>query len=229
MATKTCNITVEYSGEYSGKHESIADENIKNKLYVDNILCKHRLSYKMIWDENNPNILTFILFNPSTANQYSNDRTINNCIKLAKNGCGNVVFGGMKIYNLVTIRHPNVIETMRLYCKEKKHINPLFDENFNFQNHSHICLAWGGKIKKDKKHPDIDSEELEKINDAKQTLVNDVCKILDDLKDCQFYVYGDADNQDVRKPPRHTSPSAFNNIKNPQLTKIDYSKIEKNF
>lgn len=205
--------TVKYSNKCYGPND--IDETVKKKLSVDNQLYKHRLYYKTVWETNMP-ILTFIMFNPSTANQYSTDPTINNCIKLAKKGIENTKFGGIEIYNLITIRHPNVIKTIELYKNEKKHINPLFNETLECK---HICLAWGEKIGKG--NTDIEIRKLENYNKIKNDLIG---KILKKLKNhSNLYVYGNKKN----KKPRHPSRTAFNTTKEQQLIKIDYNDLKK--
>ena len=214
------NTTVIYSNEC---YENInMDESIKKKLSVDDKLYKHRFYYKTVWDTNKP-ILTFIMFNPSTANQYSTDPTINNCIKLAKKGIGDTKFGGIEIYNLITIRHPSVIRTMEFFKKEEKRINPLFNDDFKDK---HICLAWGGKINKGKNDLINAPHTLKSFNDKKKYLID---SILEKLKTHpNLYIYGNGKNTENYTKPRHPSPIAFNTIKNQRLIKISYEKIDKN-
>ena len=190
---------------------------------VDEKLYKHRLYYKTVWKKNMP-ILTFIMFNPSTANQYSTDPTISNCIKLAQKGVEQdgkkIEFGGIEIYNLITIRHPSVIKTMELYKEEEDddddNDNPLFNDDFKDK---HICLAWGGKITV------TDPETLKEYNAIKKKLINE---ILDKLNENQnLYVYGDIENMQNYTKPRHPSPIAFNTIKNQQLIKINFEELKK--
>lgn len=73
------------------------------KLKVDGIAYKYRLYYRTLWSNfDKPELLTFILLNPSTANQYTNDPTINNCIKLAKQS----QYDGIEVINIYTERNP---------------------------------------------------------------------------------------------------------------------------
>lgn len=225
---KHINTTVTYSGSYKSNKETDIEDAVKKKLNVGGKLYKHRLSYKTVWDENEQ-VLTFIMFNPSTANQYTTDPTINNCIKLAKKGVDDIKFGGIEIYNLITIRHPSVIETMKLYVKNaKKHtsVNPLWGENFDFQE-KHICLAWGGKISKGKNDSINLPYTLSDFNNTKKELVANILEKLKGHKN--LYIYGAKENLQNCTKPRHPSPNAFNTIKNPNLRKIKFEELDTAF
>lgn len=109
------------------------------KLDVEGMLYKYRIYYKNIWnDVNNPKLLTFIMLNPSYANQYANDPTINNCIKIAKKE----KHDGIEIINKYSLRHPVFNEIKDKLSKEG---NPQ-DLNYNeFAQCNDIVLAWGNK------------------------------------------------------------------------------------
>ena len=68
---------------------------------------KYRAYFKAVKDgveTKNDNLLTFIMFNPSTTHQYSLDDTVKNCLELAeKNG-----FNGIEVLNLLNIRNPRI-------------------------------------------------------------------------------------------------------------------------
>ena len=142
------NITVFFSQEeYTNKNKE--NLGISNWLWARLIVknkkndktgnrYKHRVYYKHLFnDKQAENILTIIMFNPSYANQFSKDPTINNCIKIAKdNG-----YNGIEVFNILTIRDSNIERVIKNY---KKNALEEFEEYLNGKN---ILLAWGSKSK----------------------------------------------------------------------------------
>ena len=110
------------------------------KLDVDGNIYKYRIYYKNIWNNvKNPKLLTFIMLNPSYANQYKNDPTINNCIKVAQN---EKKFDGIEILNKYSLRHPVYKEIEDILQKEG---NPKKISYDDFAQCNDIILAWGNK------------------------------------------------------------------------------------
>lgn len=165
------NITVFFSQEeYTNKNkESLGISNwlwtrliVKNKKnYKTGNRYKHRIYYKHLFnDKQAENILTIIMFNPSYANQFSKDTTINNCIKIAKdNG-----YTGIEVFNILTIRDSDIERVIKNY-KNKKNALEEFKEYLNSKN---ILLAWGSKSK---------------------IFQEDVIKFLKEIPDCKFYTF----------------------------------------
>lgn len=112
----------------------------EDKLKVDDVAYKYRVYYKTIWNDSaNPNLLTFIMLNPSTANQYSNDPSVNNCIKVAKKY---KEYDGIEVLNVYSLRHP-VFSEIEYYIKNGKG-NP-DNIDYGFAQCRNIVLAWGDK------------------------------------------------------------------------------------
>ena len=126
--------TVTFQGDWENEIDSV----YKEKLKVDGIAYKYRTYYKTVWDESKENLLTFIMLNPSTADQYSNDSSVNNCIKIAKK-CGN--YGGIEVLNVYSLRHPNYSKIVD-YIKNGKG-NP--NDIVYHAKCKNVVLAWGNK------------------------------------------------------------------------------------
>ena len=120
---------------------------------------KYRVYYKLLFnDKEVENIFTIIMFNPSYANQFSKDPTINNCIKIAKdNG-----YNGIEVFNILTIRDSDIERVIKNY-KNKKNALEEFKEYLKGKN---ILLAWGSKSK---------------------NFQEDILKLLTEINDCKFY------------------------------------------
>ena len=138
MQSKTIkknSTTVTFQGDWENEIDSV----YKEKLKVDGIAYKYRTYYKTVWDESNEtNLLTFIMLNPSTADQYSNDPSVNNCIKIAKK-YGN--YGGIEVLNVYSLRHPNYSKIVD-YIKNGKG-NP--NDIVYHAKCTNVVLAWGNK------------------------------------------------------------------------------------
>lgn len=144
------------------------------------------------------------MFNPSYANQFSNDSTINNCIKIAKdNG-----YSGIEIINMLTLRDPSI---KRVISEDSNIFDFIDEKNLKiFLNDKNILIAWGGC-------GNLIKEEKEK----KLSLQNRILSILpkqnvyvysNSLIDCEF--------------PRHSAPRAFNSIVKDRNKKIKLTKIK---
>lgn len=100
---------------------------------------KYRYYYSKTWGDKT-NILTFIMFNPSTADIDNDDATIKNCIKVAYVSG----FEGIEVINLFSLRSPNVS-----YLNKIASISDIQDDNNEayltnvLANSKNIVLAWG--------------------------------------------------------------------------------------
>lgn len=137
MQSKTIkknSTTVTFQGIWENEIDSV----YKEKLKVDEIAYKYRTYYKTVWDESKENLLTFIMLNPSTADQYSNDPSVNNCIKIAKKYEN---YGGIEVLNVYSLRHPDYSKIVD-YIKKGEGNPKDIDYNANCTN---VVLAWGDK------------------------------------------------------------------------------------
>lgn len=137
MQSKTIkknSTTVTFQGDWRDEIDSV----YKEKLKVDGIAYKYRTYYKTVWDESKENLLTFIMLNPSTADQYSNDPSVNNCIKIAKKY---EKYGGIEVLNVYSLRHPDYSKIVN--CIEIGEGNPK-DIDYDTQC-TNVVLAWGNK------------------------------------------------------------------------------------
>lgn len=126
--------TVTFQGVWRDEIDSV----YKEKLKVDGIAYKYRTYYKTVWDESKENLLTFIMLNPSTADQYSNDPSVNNCIKIAKK-CGN--YNGIEVLNVYSLRHPNYSKIVDCIKNGKGNPNDIVYQ----AKCKNVVLAWGNK------------------------------------------------------------------------------------
>lgn len=179
------------------------EKQLKKSLEVDGVVYKYRVYFKTIWkDVENPDILTFIMLNPSRANQYSNDPSVNNCIKIAKNSG----FDGIEVLNIYALRHPVFA---KIKDKLEKEGNPK-DINYDMAQFRNIVLAWGNK----KITPKQNETLFKKFKEA---------KIL--------YILGVQDNKKIKKVDkynmnqiRHPDNRAWTNlgtIDNARLLEVD--------
>jgi len=96
---------------------------------------KYRYVLTRQWDETLP-VLVYVLLNPSTADETTNDPTISRCIDIARyNG-----FGGISVMNLFAYRATEP-------CDLKKGCDPVGPDNDRFlkeiSNDQKIVVAWG--------------------------------------------------------------------------------------
>ena len=130
----------------------------KLSVYENGMLrCpKNRLSYNVEWYDDCPKKLVFVLFNPSIANSVCLDETLKNCVKIAyalnsKIQNKSELYGGMKIFNTFTVRHPIVDEAIKIlgsnYDYEFKN-NAVFSLEKSLNRNDTIILAWGNDVKK---------------------------------------------------------------------------------
>lgn len=122
------------------------DRQYAKKLEVDGTVYKYRIYYKTVWNNTEkPNLLTFIMLNPSTANQHSNDPSVNNCIKVAKKSG----YDGIEVLNVYSLRHPVFAEIKDILTTEG---NPK-DINYDMAQLENVVLAWGNKNISSKDNP----------------------------------------------------------------------------
>ncbi len=96
---------------------------------------KYRYVLTRQWDETLP-VLVYVLLNPSTADETTNDPTISRCIDIARyNG-----FGGISVMNLFAYRATEP-------CDLKKGCDPVGPDNDRYlkeiSDDQKIVVAWG--------------------------------------------------------------------------------------
>jgi len=154
---KEYKVIVKYDANVYNETEINNDKHME-KLKVDGKAYKNRLEYEGIWDKNNNKRLTYILFNPSTANQYCPDPTISNCIKITK--ALKEKYGGIIVYNTFTVRHPDVKTAIsKIDITYEKKYNSIFRLSEN-EKVKDIVVAWGNDVKK------LDKEYVDMIKDS---------------------------------------------------------------
>lgn len=120
---------------------------------------KYRYYYSKSWGDKT-NILTFIMFNPSTADINNDDATIKNCIKIAYHSG----FEGIEVVNLFSLRSPNVS-----YLNKIAQIDEIQnDENKAYlekvlANSKNIVFAWGSHALTCKKKNIMDNRKEKAI------------------------------------------------------------------
>lgn len=101
-------------------------------------LHKYRLYFKAVKNghhlKTEENILTFIMFNPSTATHLDLDATLKNCSSLAKRK----QFAGFEILNLLNIRNPSTSKFN--VCSNDSNAKYNIEPIPIFKN---VVLAWG--------------------------------------------------------------------------------------
>lgn len=186
----------------------------------DKIRCpKNRLSYNVDWYDDCPKRLVFVLFNPSIANSYRLDETLKNCVRIAfalnsKISYKNELYGGMKIFNTFTVRHPIVDEAIKIlgsnYEYEFNH-NTVFSLDKSLNSDDTIILAWGNDVKK--YLPDDYFDKLKSV--------------LNNFQKNGGSLFAYKCNISGAKQPSHPSPRCVKFVRefcaNPVLLKLDYN------
>ena len=111
---------------------------MKKDAFIDNSK-KYRYMLMRQWNKDETNFVNFIMLNPSTADDKTDDPTIKSCIKLAQNW----KFDGLYVTNLFALRStdPKKLKTTK---------NPIGKENNKFiKKYASLCklvvIAWGNK------------------------------------------------------------------------------------
>ena len=207
MQEKTTITTVTFQDIWDDK----IDSTYKKKLEVDGNAYKYRLYYKTVWNDakKSSNLLTFIMLNPSTANQYSNDPSVNNCIKIAKK-CNE--YDGIEVLNVYSLRHPDFAKIKDLIKNGEG--NPS-DINYDIAKCKNVVLAWGNKKIK------LNEKLFAKIKSSSTIYilgVNDATKI---DKDYKF-------NKNQIRHPDNRAWTRLGGIENAKLFEIDKNKFINN-
>ena len=210
MQSKTIkknSTTVTFQGVWGNEIDSV----YKEKLKVDGIAYKYRTYYKTVWDESKENLLTFIMLNPSTADQYSNDPSVNNCIKIAKKYEN---YGGIEVLNVYSLRHPDYSKIVN--CIEDGEGNPK-DIDYDTQC-TDVVLAWGNK------KVELNEKLQNKILGTKHIYILGAMKTNKINKD-----FVDNYNKNKLNQIRHPDNRAWTklgSIDNAELFEIDKNKYE---
>lgn len=112
--------------------------NTENVEVIFDETYNHRFKLICSWDEESPRCL-FIMLNPSTADMKECDRTLDKCIKIARNND----FGSLAVVNLFSLRtpEPNVL----LQSKVKTLPKNLENVKIAIDEADMIIAAWGEK------------------------------------------------------------------------------------
>lgn len=97
---------------------------------------RHRFKLTCSWTEELPRCL-FIMLNPSSADLEVCDRTLDRCIKIAKNND----FGSISVVNLFSYRTPNPVELLAV--EEKSLFTNLEVVKKSIDEAELIIAAWG--------------------------------------------------------------------------------------
>lgn len=168
------------SEDYNNWKCSLDINNPKNaKLY------KYRYYLKVAKTEeglkNNGNILTFILFNPSYANQYTLDPTINNCAHITFNLCS---YDGFEILNLLNIRTTSIDNLDNTNCNN---LDLYKDDIKKIMSFHDVVLAWG-----------VSSSKNRLIANMKESWAK-FCNLKEGMPEiCRAISYKYKDSQEIR-------------------------------
>lgn len=115
---------------------------------------EYRYQLKRIWDKNKE-MMTYILLNPSTANEQIDDNTIESCVRLAKhNG-----FGGFIVANLFGYRATKPKELIG--CEKYVLIGKDNDKYIlnSVKKTNKVVLGWGNSVKEISTIKDYDRDK----------------------------------------------------------------------
>lgn len=103
----------------------------------------HRYLLKRVWDNEKP-VVTFIMLNPSTADESEDDNTIRSCRRL----CENWGYGGFEVVNLFSFRTKDIsVLNFEDEVIGKKNDNYILD---SIKRTKSVVLAWGNTVREKK-------------------------------------------------------------------------------
>ncbi len=183
------NIEVEFSNDKNGIANSANKSS--QRYYYKNTFAKGNETEKL---------LTFIMLNPSNADQFKPDKTVTNIKKITiENG-----YNAFAIVNLFSYRTGSPKKLIDKFSKRDYSNKKNLDTLINKLN-GNVVLAWGSNAKSI-----CNKYKKDYYNEVLQELIN---------KKCSLYVYDlNKDNS-----PRHPGPLSFNRVKNIKLKKITIS------
>jgi hypothetical protein len=144
--------------QFSVKHMEIKYIDMERDVkFDDDIRRKYRYSLWCRWDATLPQV-TFVMLNPSKADENKGDPTLTRCIKFAKSW---KKYGSLEVVNLFAYIATNPREL-------RKEDNPVGSENDSYiqvatKRAESIIVAWGAS-KYPRKNPDRDKEVLSLIS-----------------------------------------------------------------
>lgn len=162
------------------KENNVITENVEIFFSSDNIgiansknQAAHRYYYKKVFDEKHKDkILTFIMLNPSNADQYKPDQTIKNIEEITRTS--EKGYGAFAVLNLFSYRTPKPKDLIDAINNDKK-----FSNDENYTNYivkeklgTDIVLAWGSSAKSicSKYNEDYYKNVLERLRDSGKPL-----------------------------------------------------------
>ena len=197
----------------------IVFSNDKNGVANSENKASHRYFYKKVFNTNlKDKMLTFIMLNPSNADQNKPDQTIKNIEEITiKNKSKG--YNGFQIVNLFSYRTPSqkcLID--KIEKLENSSINS-FNE-INFENYLNtitgdVVLAWGSKAKS------ICNKYETKYYNAVLSLLNDKCN----KNNINIYTYASSLNKDGS--PKHPGAMSYNRLNDGEKKELKKLKINK--
>lgn len=185
------NIEVEFSNDKNGIANSANKSS--QRYYYKNTFAKGNETEKL---------LTFIMLNPSNADQFKPDKTVTNIKKITIEND----YNAFAIVNLFSYRTGSPKKLIDKFSKEDYSNDKNWETLSNKLNvNGNVVLAWGSNAKSI-----CNKYKKDYYNEVLQELIN---------KKCSLYVYDlNKDNS-----PRHPGPLSFNRVKNIKLKKITIS------
>lgn len=148
-------------------------KNNKQYLKCDAIIVgEYRYLLSRIWDDS-LNIITFIMLNPSTANETEDDPTILSCRRQAKNWG----YGGFEVVNLFAYRSTDMTALNNTKISIIGNENNKYIKSSAEKSHK-VVLAWGNALseKKVKVHSERVREVLKLLGNIPLYCIELTCK-----------------------------------------------------
>lgn len=183
----------------------IVFSNDKNGVANSENKASHRYFYRKVFNTNlNDKMLTFIMLNPSNADQNKPDQTIKNIEEITiKNKSKG--YNGFQIVNLFSYRTPS----QKCLIDKIERLKISQDDSFNEKNFKYlkdikgdVVLAWGSKAKS------ICNKYKKEYYNKLLFLLNDKCN----KNDINIYTYASSLNKDGS--PKHPGAMSYNRLNN---------------
>lgn len=194
----------------------IVFSNDKNGVANSENKASHRYFYRKVFNTNlKDKMLTFIMLNPSNADQNKPDQTIKNIEEITRNNS----YNGFQIVNLFSYRTPS----QKCLIDKIEKIKNSSDNSFNGENFEYlenikddVVLAWGSKAKS------ICNKYEKRYYNVVLSLLNDKCN----KNNINIYTYASSLNKDGS--PKHPGAMSYNKLDFIYKSKLVELKIVKN-
>ncbi len=163
--------------------------NPEKELLVDGKAYKHRLYfYKKNLKSSSDKILTFIFLNPGCTNHVEPDKNIDRCLDLAGDK-----YGAIEIFSIFTLRTVDKIDAVSE--------DAMLDAMRADLSKNDIVLAYGDRLERTEKYPDMTDEDLEKINKVRDIKINQLLDFLhsDKQRISKIYVLDSNELKEINK------------------------------